>query len=774
MVLLAFPPVPAGATPPTEPVGQIDTAAGGPGLGTVPTGVSEGPSGVAVHGNNVYIADSANGVVRDYNTLSDTLSVLTGNGEGALTGIGGPAAQADVLQPLSVATDSAGDVFILSGKIDQMGESNYEGSLVTEVPAATGTQFGQSMIAGDIYRIAGNGVSGSAGIGGPGQSAQFNGHGIAVDAAGDVFIADTVNVRVLYLPTASCSTSCPYAQGPYTDGDVYQIAGDGSEDYNGDGEQATAAALEDPVKVAVNGAGDVFIADGDLVGENRIREVNTAGVISTLTGGQGAGVATGIGQSAGPVVFADGDLYVADTAHSDIRKIDPATGVETLVAGVGQAGYTGDSALGTANGTLATQAELEFGFGEGMAVDSAGDVFFVQDTPTGEVIRAVAGADETFDGFNFTQGFIYTLAGNGQSGNSGNDGPAPDAEFDSVDQLTFDDEGDLLLADSGNEWVQLVAKNACSSACPYGLSAMAAGFIYSIAGDGSFGYSGDSGPAKSAELSGPQGIAVDPTGDLFIGDTFNNVIREVSPAGTISTFAGSTSGTSGSSGNGGAALSALFDNPTALATDSVGNVYVADVGNDQVRKIGATGSHTVSLFAGTGTTGFTGDGSAATAAELNISGLDDEGTSLAFDSDNDLYISDNGNNRVREVFASGGADFGQSMASGDVYTVAGNGTEGESGDGGPAGTAEILQPQAVMSDASGDVYLFEEGAIREVAGTTGTQWGQSMTAGDIYTIAGNGGTETTGDEPGQRRGPLCRRHEHVPVRVARNTAQQPV
>ncbi|HVB90590.1 MAG TPA: hypothetical protein VND70_00660, partial [Acidimicrobiales bacterium] len=738
--------LPAASIPPTETLNQIDTTAGGPGLGSNPTAVSEGPSGVAVHGVDVYIADTTMGVVRDYNTSSDTMSVLTGNGEGSFSGTGGPAGQAGVGYPFAVATDAAGDVFFLSSTILEI--NSGDGAVVYEVPAATGSQFGQAMTAGHIYTVAGTDAPGSSGLTGPAPAAQINAGGIAVDAAGDLFIADTANDQVLYVPTTTCVSSCIYGLAGFTDGDIYQVAGDGTEDYSsttqqGDGEQATAASLWAPGKVAVNSAGDIFIADSN---ENRVREVNTAGVISTFTGSQGTGLATGIGQSPGPVVFADGSLYVEDTSHMDIRKIDPSTGVETLVAGVGEQGYTGDSdpTQLSPTGVLATQAELGFGFGEGMAVDSMGDVFFVQNVPTGEVIRVVPGATRTLDGYDFTQGYIYTVVGDGQSGNGGSGGPAPLAALGSINQLTFDNQGDLLLVDSFNDIVQLVATADCSASCPYGLVGTKTGYIFTIAGDGSGGYTGDSGPATSATLAGPQGIAVDGSGNLFIGDTNNNVVRKVTPAGTISTYAGSTLGTAGSTGNGGPALSALFNFPTALSGDGAGNLYVADVTNDQVREIGVSGSHTVTAAAGSGSTGFSGDGSAATTAQLNLSGAADEGVAMGVDSHGDLYIADTGNARVREVLATGGLQYGQTMASGDIYTVAGNGT-GDSGDTGPASAAEILGVDGIMSDAGGDVYLFEEGKIREVAGTTGTQWGQSMTAGDIYTMAGNGTPGSAGD-----------------------------
>ena len=187
--------------------------------------------------------------------------------------------------------------------------------------------------------------------------------------------------------------------------------------------------------------------------------------------------------------------------------------------------------------------------------------------------------------------------------------------------------------------------------------------------------------------------------------------------------------------------------PSAVRPPSAwtaGDLFVEDASNNRVREIAAAGSHLVSAEAGTGVTGFAGDGAAATSAQFNLNAFGGS-AALATDPSGDLFIADPGNNRAREVFASGGSSVRPVDEAGDVYTVAGNGSSGDSGDGGPAATAEIVSPTAVTADENGNVYVAEDGRMREMAAATGSQFGQSMTGGDVYTIAGTGAPGSSGD-----------------------------
>ena len=241
------------------------------------------------------------------------------------------------------------------------------------------------------------------------------------------------------------------------------------------------------------------------------------------------------------------------------------------------------------------------------------------------------------------------------------------------------------------------------------------GNLKTIAGNGTAGYSGDGGPAPVAELNTPDGISFDRQGNLYIADELNNVIRKVDTAGNISTVAGN--GTAGFSGDGGSATKAELNNPFGVTADSAGNLYIQDTGNARIRKVDTTG--TITTIAGNGTLGYTGDGGPATNAELN------QNQGARFDAAGNLYFADCGNGAIRKIDTSG-----------IINTVAGNGTNGFSGDGGPATAAELSCPSGVAIDASGELFIadFFNNRIRKVDGK-----------GIITTIAGNSAYGYAGD-----------------------------
>ena len=207
------------------------------------------------------------------------------------------------------------------------------------------------------------------------------------------------------------------------------------------------------------------------------------------------------------------------------------------------------------------------------------------------------------------------------------------------------------------------------------------------AGDGTAGYAGDNGPATAAELDDNKGVAVDSAGDVFITDLDNNVVREVVKAsGDIITVAGN--GTAGYTGDNGPATAAELKRPSGIAIDSAGDVFIADLLNNVIREVvKATGD--IITVAGNGTAGYSGDGGLATAAELDFP------VGVAIDSVGDLFIADNNNEVIREVV----------KATGDIITVAGNGTAGYSGDNGPATAAELNAPNTVAVDSAGDLFI---------------------------------------------------------------------
>jgi uncharacterized protein (TIGR03437 family) len=290
----------------------------------------------------------------------------------------------------------------------------------------------------------------------------------------------------------------------------------------------------------------------------------------------------------------------------------------------------------------------------------------------------------------------------------GDNGPATSAFLNGPAGVAVDASGNIYIADSGNDLVRKVNGN---------------GIITTIAGtSGSPGFSGDGGPAKSAKLHSPSGVAVDGSGNVFIADTTNNRIRKVDTNGIITTVAGSTNTFSSGVGDGAAATSASLSLPKGVAVDAAGNLYIADFGNFRVRKVATSGI--ITTVAGNGFSvgnGNLGDGGAATSAAVAP-------FNVALNSGGDIFIADSQDNLIRKVTASSGV----------ISTVAGYvGFTGYSGDGGSATMATLMNPEGVAVDGSGNIFIADTGnsAIREVS-----------TSGTISTIAGTGGTAgSTGD-----------------------------
>jgi hypothetical protein len=330
-------------------------------------------------------------------------------------------------------------------------------------------------------------------------------------------------------------------------------------------------------------------------------------------------------------------------------------GIITTVAGNGTKGYSGD-------GGAATNAELYHPMG--VAVDTTGNLF-IGDYGNNRIRKV---------GVN---GTITTVAGNGTNGYSGDGGAATNAELNSSLGAAADASGNLFIADYGNNRIRKVGVN---------------GIITTVAGNGTGSYSGDGGVATNAELYNPYGVAVDASRNLFIADTENNVIRKVGTNGIITTVAGNGNGagTGGYgnyySGDGGAATNAELNLPVDMKVDDSGNVFIADYGNNRIRKVGVNGI--ITTVAGNGTGSYSGDGGAATNAELYLP------HGVAVDALGNLFIADLENLRIREVGTNG-----------IITTVAGNGTAGYSGDGGAATNAELYNPYGVAVDASGNLFI---------------------------------------------------------------------
>ena len=333
-------------------------------------------------------------------------------------------------------------------------------------------------------------------------------------------------------------------------GTITTVAGNGTVGFSGDGGQATAAQLTIPTGVAVDSVGNVYIADA---GAHRIRKVSAAGVISTVAGNgtpgySGDGGAATAAQLDFPTAVAvdpSGNLYLVDTGNERIRKVT-SEGVISTVAGNGSAGFSGD-------GGPATAAQLDAL--DGVAVDSAGNLYIA-------------------DSFNFrirkvtTAGVINTVAGNGTPGFTGDGGPATAAQLGNTTGVAVDSAGNLYFSDVQSNRVRKVTPD---------------GIISTVAGTGTAGFSGDGGPATTAQLNGPIGVAVDSGAGLYVADQSNFRIRKVTTAGVIGTVAGD--GTSGLNLVTGLATAAQLGLPSGVAVDSAGDLYIADPGNFTVRKV---------------------------------------------------------------------------------------------------------------------------------------------------------------------------------------------
>jgi len=258
--------------------------------------------------------------------------------------------------------------------------------------------------------------------------------------------------------------------------------------------------------------------------------------------------------------------------------------------------------------------------------------------------------------------------------------------------------------------------------------------ITTVAGNGKDGFSGDGGPATSAQLFNPHGIAADASGNLYIADTDNRRIRKVSATGIMSTAAGN--GAEGFSGDGGPATAARLSYPFWIAVDSFGDLYIADSLNFRIRKVSASGI--ITTVAGKGTRGFSGDGGPATSAEIGAP------RGLAVDASGNLYFADADNSRIRKV-----------SATGNIVTVAGNGIKGFSGDGGPATSAEIADPNGVAVDSSGNLYIDDEDNVRI----------RKVDAAGIITTVAGGGSNGLGEG-----GPAVAAEISDPVSVAVDSA----
>jgi hypothetical protein len=516
------------------------------------------------------------------------------------------------------------------------------------------------------------GMAWPVGDGGPATSAQVSGpRGLAFDLGGNLYIADTWHHRVRKVTYAGVITT---------------VAGTGDPGYSGDGGPATAAQLYSPAGIAVDSSGNLYIAD---LNNHCIRKVNPAGVISTVAGtgvagynGEGTATAQNLYFPAGLALDAADDLYIADMGNNRVRKLAVRTGQLSTVAGDGFYGYYGEDGQPATRASLAWPADV--------ALDLQGNLY-IADTENHRIRKVMRDT-----------GIISTVAGTGTRGFSGDGGPATAAQISFPHGVAYDG-GSLFISDWGNDRVRRVDPS---------------GTISTLAGSGSFGFSGDNGPATAAALASPWGIAVDSAGNTYIANADGDRVRRVSRStGLITTWVG-TGTVNSLSGDNGPATAARLSGPLGVATDTAGNLYIADTYNNRVRKVDAAGM--ITTVAGNGFYAYTGDGGAGTAASLAWP------RAVAVDSAGNLYIADTGNHRVRKLV----------KATSILTTVAGTGTAGYGGDGGNAAKAYLHSPRGVAVDAAGNLYIVD---------TDNNRVRKASAAGIMSTLAGSGTYGFAGD-----------------------------
>ena len=451
----------------------------------------------------------------------------------------------------------------------------------------------------------------------------FNPYFVALDSIGNVYVSESSNHRVRKIDTS---------------GTITTFAGTGERGYAGDGGPATQAEFDSPRGIAVNWLGEIFVAD---YGNDVVRKIDVLGRISTTSTSRRLINPYGLALD----VFGNVLLAESHVRNHLVRRIDARGNVTTVAGALRQRG-------GFVGGGSAALARLNYP--RAVAADARGNVYVAD-----SLNHRVRKIDPS--------GAIATIAGTGERGYSGDGGPAVDAQLSSPNGLLVDVAGNVYISDSGNSRVRKVDSS---------------GMIRTVAGPGEPGMLGSGGPAVTARLGYPRGLAMDASGSLFVAESGHDIVRKISPAGTIEPFAGS--GEPFDKRDGGPASLAQFSYPNDIAADAAGNVYVLD--SNQVRRIDPSGM--IAAIAGTGEYGHSGDGGPAIAADLQ------NPTEMATDVAGNLYVAESFGQRVRKI-----------NVAGTITTIAGTGERGFSGDGGPAAAAQLDSPRSIAVDSVGNVYI---------------------------------------------------------------------
>jgi uncharacterized protein (TIGR03437 family) len=620
------------------------------------------------------------------------VSTIGGRGKLPYVGDGQNAAAAELFYPDRLAYDAAGNLYFA--------ESYY--NRVFRVAAADGK----------LTTAAGNGQTGFSGDHGLATAAALEGpEGIAVDGAGNLYIG--VGARL-------CKVT--------VDGRIQVIAGTGDSSYSGDGKPAVSATFDTPVAIALNSSGTVVYFSDET--HDVVRKIDAAGIITTVAGtgspgysndGQPGSTAK-LNSLEGLAVDSNGNLYIADRFNNRIRKVRP-DGTITTFAGTGVAGASGDG-LSPTLGNLFQPTDV--------VVDPNNDVFIADmsngrvklvDVQTGQMsnltLQMVSVDDLAYNpgpagglaATDFLQHAIFSIsvpagsisqhpiAGTLHTTAIGDNGPASGAVFLDPYGVAVDGKGNVFVADFADQRVRRIGTDLT---------------ITTVAGTGVFGNSNNGGAATAAQIAQPMGIAVDASGNVYF--TASCEVRVIQSNGNIASVAGN-GGNCGYAGNNILSSSAQLYFPQGLAVDSKSQfLYISDTDNNRIRKVNLVSS-IITTLAGNGQQGYAGNGTDALSATM------DTPVGIAVDSKGNVYFADQNNNRVRKI-----------ATDGNIYDVAGTGTPGNDGDGGPAVAASLAWPTGLAVDPSDNLYVTSSGYIRRIS-----------TDGSIATIAGTGWTDFSGD-----------------------------
>ena len=696
---------------------------------------------VAKNGD-VYIADYSGRLIHRISAATGIMSIIAGaltgtagsknSATGGYTGDGGPGNNAEVNSPRGVTADAAGNVYIADTTNNVIRMVNYATGVISTI---VGKYPGSNTSA----------PAGAGGDGGPATAAQLSGpEDVEIDANGNLFIADFGNnrIRVVYAGGAQVAALIAATNGNAVAvaGNIYTIMGGGTGTYAaGSVVLATSVPVSNVRKIALDARGNVYLADNgnDVIwfedattGYMRV----IAGTPTKTSGGAGCGLASPIGDGCqgtlatlnpnsamGVSVDSTGNIYISDSGDQRIRKVSLNQSFPTVTAG-GSATQTimvhfaiGDTPAATSPFVVAGSADFVVTPGNcALNSDNTTDcTLTVTFSPTRPgidtamlTVKSSAGSTSQF-ALNGTGAAAAVALDPGTAAGFG-------AGFNSPAGISLDSAGNSYVADTGNNVV---------------VRYDSAGNKTVIAGTGTAGNSGNGGPATAAALSAPSAVTVTPNGAIYIADKGNNVVRRIDPlTGVINVVAGGSTTTCtlalNAFGDGCPGTQANLSGPAGLASDSRGNVFISDTGNNTVRELTSSGY----IF--------------------NVGGaVFSSPTGLQVDGGTNIFVADTGHSTIRKIVAVGGA----------VVTVAGNGQNGSAGNGGAATDAELSNPTGIALDAAGNLYIADTGnqVIRSVNGT-----------GTINTVAGTLGQSGSGALPGPVNGLLL----NLPGGIGANTA----